>query len=276
MSEQLTPLGTPHRPQFLMFPNDDNGYSIDNQYYIGDSGLLVHPAVKDGVTSVDIYLAEEQPYYNFFTHNVYYGSSKGKKVNVPAPLTSQVPLLQRGGSILPLRERVRRAAELGWKDPFTLIVALDKPASSTHKDSTLRATGKLYLDDGDTYDYEGGDFIWRRFEWHTSSNDKSHSLSSKDETSLSQASSDTTQLSSAVKSGKGSFIEAIGTVRIEKIVVLGLEKSPKSIKVGEESIPFVWNSGVGASGSIMGGKSSELIVKDPKVLLVQDWQIHFE
>jgi hypothetical protein len=76
--------------------------------------------------------------------------------------------------------------------------------------------------------------------------------------------------------GKGSFIEAIGTVRIEKIVVLGLEKSPKSIKVGEESIPFVWNSGVGASGSIMGGKSSELIVKDPKVLLVQDWQIHFE
>lgn len=43
-----------------MFPNDANGYAIDNQYYIGDSGLLVHPAVKDGVDSVDIYLAEDQ------------------------------------------------------------------------------------------------------------------------------------------------------------------------------------------------------------------------
>jgi alpha 1,3-glucosidase len=43
-----------------MFPNDSNGYAIDNQYYIGDSGLLVHPAVKDDATSVDVYLAEEQ------------------------------------------------------------------------------------------------------------------------------------------------------------------------------------------------------------------------
>lgn len=43
-----------------MFPNDANGYAIDDQYYIGDSGLLVHPAVQDGITSVEIYLAEEQ------------------------------------------------------------------------------------------------------------------------------------------------------------------------------------------------------------------------
>jgi alpha 1,3-glucosidase len=187
-------------------------------------------------------------------------------------LTGQVPLLHRGGSILPLRERVRRAAELGWKDPFTLIIALNKPTTT----SSLRATGKLYLDDGDTYDYENGDSIWRNFEWHTTSNGKSHSLSSKDETS-SHLSPNTSQLSTKVKEvGKGAFVDAISDVRVEKIVVLGLEKSPKAVKVGSESLAFTWSSGVSASGSIMGGKASELVVKDPKVLLVQDWEIVFE
>jgi alpha 1,3-glucosidase len=261
-----------------MFPNDANGYSIDDQYYIADSGLLVRPAVQDGVTSVDIYLADEQPYYNYFTHQVYYGSSSGKKVSVPAPLTGQVPLLHRGGSILPLRERVRRAAELGWKDPFTLVVALNKPNSADP--TTLRATGKLYLDDGDTYAYESGDYLWRKFEWHTAANGKSHSLHSKDESSKpphGTSPPDTSRQDLSVKTKTtGVFVEAISGVRVEKIVVLGLDKPPKEIKVGSASIPFTWTSGVSASGSLLGGKSSELVVKDPKVLVVQDWEIVFE
>lgn len=48
------------RPQFLMFPDDPNGYGIDDQYYVGDSGLLVRPAVEKDVTTVDVYLAEEK------------------------------------------------------------------------------------------------------------------------------------------------------------------------------------------------------------------------
>lgn len=200
---------------------------------------------------------------------------------MPAPLTSQVPLLQRGGSILPLRERVRRAAELGWRDPFTLIIALNKPSGSS-SDSTLRAQGKLYLDDGDTYAFESGDFIWRKFEWHTTSSSSSHTLTSKDQSSIPPSSpystSTSQQISSIVKkTSNGAFVEAISSVRIEKIVVLGLDKSPKSVKVGSDSIPFTWTNGVSASGSLIGsGTSSELIVKDPKVLVVQDWDIQFE
>lgn len=48
------------RPQYLVFPYDANGFAIDDQYYIGDTGLLVKPAVKEEATSVDIYLAEDQ------------------------------------------------------------------------------------------------------------------------------------------------------------------------------------------------------------------------
>jgi alpha 1,3-glucosidase len=267
------------RPQFLMFPNDASGYAIDDQYYIGDSGLLVHPAVKDEITSVEVYLAEEQPYYNYFTHAVYYGSSSGKRVSVPAPLTGQVPLLHRGGSILPLRERVRRAAELGWKDPFTLVIALNKPfasPSSSSRGGSLRATGKLYMDDGDTYNHETGDFIWKRFEWHTdASNKKKHSLHSVDEATISTSS----QVSTSVKAkSNGVFVKSIADVRIEKLVILGLEDAPKAIKVigSDEPLQFTWTSGVSASGSLLGGKASKLVVKDPRVKVVQDWNITFE
>ena len=114
------------RPQFFMFPNDPEGFEIDTQYYIGDSGLLVRPAVDKDVDSVQVYLGEDRPYYNYFTHEVYQGAERGRTVTIPAPLTEQLPLLHRGGSILPLRERARRAAELGRTDPFTLIIALDK------------------------------------------------------------------------------------------------------------------------------------------------------
>lgn len=43
-----------------MFPDDEGGFEIDDQYFIGDTGLLVKPAVKKDVTSVEMYLAEDQ------------------------------------------------------------------------------------------------------------------------------------------------------------------------------------------------------------------------
>lgn len=43
-----------------MFPKDKNGFAIDNQYYIGDSGLLVKPVTSPGATETTIYIAEDQ------------------------------------------------------------------------------------------------------------------------------------------------------------------------------------------------------------------------
>jgi alpha 1,3-glucosidase len=45
------------RPQYTVFPYDPKGFSIDEQYYIGDSGLLVRPVTQKGVTETKIYLA---------------------------------------------------------------------------------------------------------------------------------------------------------------------------------------------------------------------------
>lgn len=43
-----------------MFPEDKNGFDIDDQYYIGSSGLLVKPVTEKGATEASVYLAEDQ------------------------------------------------------------------------------------------------------------------------------------------------------------------------------------------------------------------------
>lgn len=48
------------RPQYAVFPGDEGGYNVDDQYYVGDSGLLFKPVVVEGATSTDVYLADDQ------------------------------------------------------------------------------------------------------------------------------------------------------------------------------------------------------------------------
>ena len=48
------------RPQYAVFPGDEAGYTVDDQYYVGDSGLLFKPVVTEGATSTDVYLADDQ------------------------------------------------------------------------------------------------------------------------------------------------------------------------------------------------------------------------
>merc|ERR1712034_269780 len=59
-------------------------------------------------------------------------------MNYAAPY-EKIPVFQRGGTIIPKRERVRRSAALMHGDPITLVVAPDKEG---------KASGTLYLDDG--------------------------------------------------------------------------------------------------------------------------------
>lgn len=43
-----------------MFPKDEVGFSIDNQYYVGASGLLVKPITEASVTETTVYIGEDQ------------------------------------------------------------------------------------------------------------------------------------------------------------------------------------------------------------------------
>jgi alpha 1,3-glucosidase len=48
------------RPHYVAFPKDEAGFSIDDQYFVGSSGLLVKPVTEKGVTETKVYIPEDQ------------------------------------------------------------------------------------------------------------------------------------------------------------------------------------------------------------------------
>merc|ERR1712121_126118 len=68
----------------------------------------------------------------------------------------KVPVFIRGGRIIPIKERVRRSAALMHDDPITLVVAPDKEG---------KASGTLYLDDGQSFAYQQGAKLYMQFTW---------------------------------------------------------------------------------------------------------------
>jgi alpha 1,3-glucosidase len=257
------------RPQYVAFPDDDEGFALDDQFYIGTSGLLVKPVVEEESEETDIYLSDNQPYYDYFTHHFYPSSAKPRTIPYAAPLSS-VPVLHQGGSILPIRTRVRRASPLMWQDPYTLVISLGKD---------FTANGELYSDDGDSFGYEKGDFIWRGFSFGPSAASKGVStLKSVDLTAARPKDMEglvgTTDLTTHSPS-TNSWAQKIAHVRVERIVVLGLKSAPRTVTVGGEEVEFEWQKGSDAA-SKREGQASELTLKNPPIKVVSDWEILFD
>lgn len=55
-----------------MFPKDEAGFSIDDQWFIGGSGLLVKPVTTKDATEQSIYLAEDEV-SNFISQHLIHG-----------------------------------------------------------------------------------------------------------------------------------------------------------------------------------------------------------
>ena len=199
-------------------------------------------------------------YYDYFSGYTYRGAAKGKNVTVPAPL-DKVPLLIRGGSILPTRERPRRSSPLMKRDPFTLTVALDTAGT---------ARGELYLDDGESFAHESGQFIWREFS------------ANKDKKTLRVASSDLAaahpaeavdRVALTTYDSANAYAQEIGAVRVEKLVVLGLAGKPSSVKLaGGADLDWEYISGVAADAS-KEDEASQLVIKNPVASIAGDWEV---
>jgi mannosyl-oligosaccharide alpha-1,3-glucosidase len=92
-------------------------------------------------------------------------------------------------------------------DPFTLRVALDKDGN---------ARGDLYLDDGESYDHQEGNFIWREFVAEKKTRSKLV-LESKD-LGASRSDDAVYGVSLAGKyDEKNAFVKAMEGVRVEKV-----------------------------------------------------------
>lgn len=176
-------------------------------------------------------------------------------------------MLHRGGSILPRRDLVRRSAILTWKDPVTLVIAVDIKA--TH------ATGSLYLDDGESYSNEKGEFILRGFELAPSTGSnlvlQSRSLQPASGTGV-----------AAYDPLGNKWAKQIADVVVGEIVVLGLAARPSCVKLKGAAVglEFDWTDGLAATaGRRRGGAgktASKLTIKDAGAPVVQDWDIVLE
>ncbi|KAF7294010.1 Glycoside hydrolase family 31 protein [Mycena kentingensis (nom. inval.)] len=251
------------RPHYVVFPKDPKGFAIDDQFFVGSSGLLVKPVTEKDATQTTVYLAEDQVYYDYFTNHVYRGAAKGKEITVQAEL-HQVPVFIRGGSIVPTRERPRRSAPLMKHDPFTLRVALSKAGS---------ARGEVYLDDGVSYSHEKGEFVWQ--ELSAATEKKVVRITSTD-LGASRKERAVDGVALATYDAKNAFARSIGEVRVERVVVLGLSGKPRSVKVeGGRELVWEFTPGVAAGGKGE-GVASVLSIKDPKVLVVDEWAIDIQ
>lgn len=239
--------GTPIvRAQYYVHPQDEAGFAIDDQLYIGSTGLLSKPVTSEGASSVDIYLADDEVYYDYFTYKTYHGA--GKTHTIPAPLET-VPLLMQGGHVFARKDRPRRSSGLMRFDPYTLVVVVGKDG---------KAAGKLYVDDGETYDFQQGALIHRQF------NLVDDQLSSTN---------------AATSTGKktSSFAKTMSNVLIERIVVINAPSSWAK----KRSIP-VRGSGI-RTGTLTDlsynapedGKAAWAVVRNPRLAIGEDWTIDF-
>ena len=238
--------GTPIvRPQYYVYPSDEAGFNIDDQLYLGSSGLLAKPVVSEVATTAEIYIADDEKYYDYFDYTVYQGA--GKRHTVPAPMET-VPLLMQGGHVIPRKDRPRRSSGLMKWDPYTLVVILDRNG---------QADGSLYVDDGETFDYERGAYIHRRFHFQESA------LVSED---IGTKGPKTAQ-----------YLKAMANVRVERVVVV----DPPKEWQGKTSVTVIEDGTQAASTASMqyhsqaDGKAPYAVVKNPNVSIGKTWRIEF-
>lgn len=136
-----------NKPQYKEFVD------VDDQFYMGNSGILVKPVTEKGIENIDMLFAPGV-YYNFYTLESFV--IKGDKIeskSIVAPF-NKLPFFIEGGNILTLRENMRRSSILMHNDPYTLLVAPDKNGN---------ANGSIYIDDGVTFAYEKGTYLKSSF-----------------------------------------------------------------------------------------------------------------
>ena len=136
------------RPLWAEFPQDESTFAMDSEFLLGPA-LLIAPVSSAGAQSVSVYL----PTGTWFDYHTLQPVQSGQHT-VPVTLSS-IPVYYRGGSVVVRKDRARRSSRLMKHDPFTIVVAAD---------SNLNAAGRLYLDDGDSFEYQHGQFAYRELE----------------------------------------------------------------------------------------------------------------
>lgn len=163
------------RPLVMDFANDTTAINLNDEYLFGRSllvkpvtkplytyidkdrkGHLIYPDIEKASAPIDVYLPKGFAWFNFWTNEKQNG---GQYVQTAAPI-SQTPVYVRAGSIVPFGPAVQYSNEKKWNN---LEIRIYPGADADYT---------LYEDEGDTYNYEKGQFSQIRMHW----NDAAHEL----------------------------------------------------------------------------------------------------
>jgi alpha 1,3-glucosidase len=178
--------------------------------------------------------------------------------------------LIQGGNILPIRQRVRRSSPLMWQDPYSLTIALDK---------NYKAKGQLYSDDGVGYGYEQGQYVWRDYQFSWTGKGKQAMGTLKSTRKLAGQSSASKGQEELTKE-ENEWAQKIAHVEVDQIVILGVptEKPIRGalVRVGKNELlhGVVHMQGLEAA-SKEEGQAGVVVLKLPKVKVVDEWEIEF-
>ena len=120
------------RPMVYEFPMDPRVRFEDVDFMLGE-GILAACVVEQGASQRAVYLPEKEVFYDFYSRKRYTG---GQTITIPAPM-DRTPLLQRGGSMIPLQQ----------DNMINLWICPDRPCAFT-----------LYEDDGISRNYLHGQY----------------------------------------------------------------------------------------------------------------------
>ena len=223
---------------WMQYPEIEALFSVDDQYMIG-ADILVKPVTAPGVEVSVVKFPTDDIWYDAETLALVSGKGKAKSFvekTVPSDIDT-IPVFQRGGSVITRKLRLRRSSHLMTKDPYTLYVALSVEQ---------KASGVLYMDDEVTFD-------------HISQNAHAESTFEAD---FSKAMG---SIKNTVEIGPG-WVDSVHNLAkdrtVERLVIMGVQKSPKSVKVDDQSIDFTFDS-----------NSKILVIRKPSVSALTEWEV---
>ncbi len=107
LSDEAATNGLPlQRPLFLHFPNDPEGYTVQDQYLYGPD-LLVAPVQQPGLTEWLVHLPAGATWTHLWSGTTHRG---GACITVPAPMGQPPVFYREGSSWAPLFQQVRDVA----------------------------------------------------------------------------------------------------------------------------------------------------------------------
>jgi alpha 1,3-glucosidase len=237
------------KPMFYTHPTEEGGFDVDDQFFVGNTGILVKPIVQENQESTEIFIPDAEVYYDYFTYDIL-PTHKGKKVTVSAPL-DKTPVLMQGGHIFPRRDKPRRSSALMKWDDYTLVVAVGKDGKS--------AEGELYADDGDSFDYQQGQYIHRKFILAGGNVLTSVDAEGRDEKAVAE----------------GAWLKEMRKVSVDRVIIVGAPSSWAGKKeVTVESEGKTWTAAVDYTPA-SSGRAAFAVVRHLAARIGADFKVSF-